>query len=711
MRCFQFLLFTFIASIAAAVCGEAQTSPAAFGPSNPFYAASTLPFEAPPFNRIKDSDYQPAIEAGIAQQRKQVEAIANNPAPATFENTFVALEKSGQLLERVERVFNAVTEANTDPELQRVEQVEAPKLAALDDAINLNTKLFEKIRAIYEKRDSLGLDQQSRRLAELTYRDFVHQGANLPDADKARLKQLNEQLSILENTFRRKLLAATRAAAFHTSDKAALAGFSDAQLEAAAQAAKARGQSGYTIPMQNTTQQPALESLANRDTRKALFENSWNRTEHGDANDTRDTIARIAQLRAEKAKLMGYPDFAAWKIENQMAKTPEAAIHFMDSLVGPATAKAKSDQAEIQAVIDKQKGGFTVAPWDWEFFSEQVRKARYDLNDAEVKPYFELNRVLTDGVFYAAGKLYGITFAERHDIPVYEPDVRVFEVREATGKPLALFYADYFKRDNKAGGAWTSSFVAPSRLMGTLPVVYNVANFSKPAAGQPALLSPDDVQTMFHEFGHALHGMFAEVEYPALAGHIPRDFVEFPSQFNEHWADDPEVFAHYARHYKTGEPMPSALVARLRNSEKFNQGYAITELLSASELDMQWHLLPATAPLQNPDTFEQAALERKKIDLPAVPPRYRSSYFSHIWSGDGYAAGYYAYLWSQMIDNDAYAWFTSHGGLTRANGERFRQMVLSKGSSEDFEAAYEAWRGGPPTIDALLKHWGLALTH
>ncbi|MFL6414875.1 MAG: M3 family metallopeptidase [Bryobacteraceae bacterium] len=687
----------------------AQTPPVTLPTSNPFYSPSTLPFQAPPFNRIQDSDYQPAIEAGLAEALKEVQTIADDPAPATFENTILALQRLAELLDRVERVFEAVTLADANPELQRVQQVETPKLSALRDAITLNPKLFARVQTIYEKRDALGLDAQSRRLVELIYRDCVHAGAKLSDADKTKLKDLNGQLSVLANNFSRKLLAATRDAAFNTTDPSALAGLPEEQKQAAADSAKVRKQAGYTILLQNTTQQPSLQWLSNRETRNQLFENSWNRAERGGDNDTRETIGQLAHLRAQKAKLMGYPDFAAWKIEDQMAKTPDAALKFMDSLVRPATEKVKSEAREIQAVIDAQKGGFSLAAYDWDFYAEQVRKAKYDLNESEVRPYFELNTVLRDGVFYAAGQLYGITFVERHDIPVYHPDVRVFEVREADGKPLALFYTDYFKRDNKQGGAWTTSFAAPSRLLRRQSLVCNVANFSKPAPGQPALLSWDDVRTIFHEFGHALHAMFADVEYPGLTSYIPRDFVEFPSQFNEHWMNDPKVFTHFARNYKTGEPMPAALAAKLHDSEKFNQGYLITELLSAAELDMQWHLLPADAPLQNPDTFEGQTLERKGLHISAVPPRYRSSYFFHIWS-NSYSAGYYAYLWSQMIDNDAYGWFTEHGGLTRANGDRFRHMVLSKGSSEDFERAYEAWRGGPPSIEGLLNHWGLVRT-
>lgn len=694
------------AGICLAAGAVAQTPASVFGASNPFYARSTLPFHAPPFDKIKDSDYQPAIEAGIATELKEIDAIADNPAAPDFANTLVALEKNGQLLERAERALNAVASANTDPALQKVQETEAPKLAALADAELLNAKLFARIKTIYDRRDALATDPEARRLVELTYQNFIRAGANLDDAGKTRLKKINEQLSVLSDAFNRKLLAATKAAAFTTTDKAALAGLTDAGINATAQAAKARGTAGYVLPLQNTTQQPALASLIDRDTRRALFEDGWMRAERGGENDTRDTIAQIAKLRAEKAKLLGFPDFAAWKLGNQMAKTPDAVERFLNALVPAATAKANGEAKDIQNLIDAQKGGFTLAPYDWDFYAEQVRKAKYDLDEAAVRPYFELNTVLEDGVFYAATRLYGITFKERKDIPVYMPDVRVFEVSDADGKPLALFYCDYFKRDNKKGGAWTSTFVPSSKLLGTLPVVYNVANFPKPAAGEPALITSDSVLTMFHEFGHALHAMFSTVNYPSLGGGIPRDFVEFPSQFNEHWAEDREVFAHYARHYKTGAPMPAELVRKLRAADQFNQGYALTELLAAAQLDMQWHLLPADAPLQDPDQFEQAALDRTKLLLPAVPPRYRSSYFLHIWA-NGYSAGYYGYLWSEMLDDDAWDWFTQHGGLTRANGDRFRQMILSRGNSADLETLYETWRGAAPSINGLLKQRGL----
>ena len=650
-----------------------------FGPSNPFYAASSLPFQAPPFDKIKDSDYQPAIEAGMAQQIEEVRAIAENPAPPTFENTVVALEKTGQLFVRVMLVFNGVTGANLNPELQKVQDIEAPKLAAHQDAIYLNSKLFARISAVYKERASLHLDAEALRLVEYDYLQFVHAGANLSDADKEELKKLNEEESTLSNAFTTKLLSATKNAAFVTTDKNALAGLSAAQIEGAEQSAKDRKVGGYIIPLQNTTQQPDLGELSVRATRHAIFENSWNRAERGGADDTRETIARLAQLRAQKAKLLGFETYAAWKLEDQMAKNSAAALKFMDALVPGATAKAAAEAKDIQAVIDAQKGGFTVQPWDWEFYSEQVRKARYDLDEAQVKPYFELNNVLKNGVFYAANQLYGITFKERTDIPVYHPDVRAFEVFDADGKPLALWYCDYFKRDNKNGGAWMDVFVNQSKLLGTLPVVFNVANFSKPAPGQPALISFGDVTTMFHEFGHALHGMFANGTYPSLSGtQVARDFVEFPSQFNEHWATYPAVFSNFAKHYKTGEPMPADLAAKLKKAEKFNSGYALTEVVAAAELDMQWHTLPASDGLKNPDEFEKDALEKTHLWITYVPPRYRSSYFSHVWS-TGYAAGYYAYLWSEMLDDAAYEWFEHHGGMTRANGDRFRQIKRSPG--------------------------------
>src|ERR1700719_877914 len=685
----------------------AWTADTPFGPNNPFYAPSTLPFQAPPFDKIKDGGYQPAIEAGMAQQRKEMQTVAENPAPPTFDNTIVAMEKTGRLLDRVMGAFNAISSANLNPELQKVKDREAPKLAAHQDAICLDSKLFARVAAVYNQRLSLKLDPESQRLVEFDYKKFVHSGANLSAPDKAKLKKLNEEESTLSTAFESKLLAGAKAAAYVTADKNTLAGLSDAQIAAAAQAAKERKVNGYLIALQNTTQQPDLAMLSLRSTRQAIFENSWTRAERGAPNDTRDTIARLAQLRAEKAKLLGFPNYAAWKLEDQLAKNPDAALKFMNALVPGATAKAVSEATDIQAVIDSQQGGFKLQPWDWDFYSEQVRKRKYDLDEAQIKPYLELNNVLQNGVFYAASQLYGLTFKERHDVPVYQPDVRVFEVTDSNGKPLALWYCDYFKRDNKNGGAWMDEFVEGSKLLGPLPVVYNVANFAKPVDGQPVLLTFDDVIAMFHEFGHALHGMFANTEYPSLAGvAVPRDFVEFPSQFNEHWASYPAVFSNYAKHYQTGAPMPAELAAKIKKSETFNQGYALTELLAAAELDMQWHTLPANTPLQTPDSFETEALRKAHISLSYVPPRYRSTYFLHIW-GDDYAAGYYAYLWSEMLDDNAFRWFEDHGGLTRANGDRFRQMVLSRGNTEDLAKMYAAWLGAEPSIDPMLKYRGL----
>ncbi|MBU6476777.1 MAG: peptidyl-dipeptidase Dcp, partial [Xanthomonadaceae bacterium] len=652
--------------------------------ANPFYKASTLPFQAPDFSKIKDSDYQPAMEEGMKQQRAEIEKIADNPAAPTFDNTLVAMEKSGQMLTRVMLAFSTVAGANTDDTLQKVQEAEAPKLSAHQDSIYLNPKLFARIQTLYNQRDSLKLDPESQRLLEWDYREFVLNGARLSAADKARLKQFNEQEASLSAKFQNKLLAATKAGALVVGDKAKLAGLSDAEIDAAAAAAKGRKLAGkWVIPLQNTTQQPALGSLTDRDTRRQLFENSWTRAEKGDANDTRDTIAQIAKIRAEKAKLLGFDNYAAWKLQDQMAKTPATVMDFLDKLVPAETARARAEAGEIQKTIDadQAKAGkptFKLEPWDWQLYAEQVRKQKYDLDESQIKPYFELNNVLQNGVFYAANQLYGLTFKERKDIPVWQPDVRVFEVYDSNGKPLALFYCDYFKRDNKSGGAWMSNLVNESTLLGTKPVVYNVANFTKPAAGQPALLSWDDVITMFHEFGHALNGMFADTKYPSLSGaNTARDFVEFPSQFNEHWALYPTVFAHYAKNYKTGEPMPAALVEKIKKSQLFNKGYDMTEATAAALLDMSWHTLPASAPkVGDVDAFEAKSLKDNHVDLSYVPPRYRSSYFLHIW-GNGYAAGYYAYNWTMMLADDAYGWFEEHGGLTRANGDRFRKMILS----------------------------------
>lgn len=681
--------------------------------ANPFFTASTLPFQAPPFDKIKDSDYQPAIEKGMADQLAEWRKIADDPDAPTFDNTYVALEKSGALLNRVMEAFNGVTSANTDDTLQKVQEEEAPKLAAHQDALYLDSKLFDRVQKVYQARATLNLDPESLRLVEVTYRQFVHHGAKLSDADKVKLKALNQQESTLEAQYNNKLLAAAKAGALVVDDKAKLAGLPDEDVAAAAQAAKDRGLTGkWVIVLQNTTQQPALQYLTDRDTCKALFEASWNRAEKGDADDTRDIIEQLAQIRAQEAKLLGFPNYAAWTLQDQMAKTPEAAMGFMDKLAPAAVARAKQEAAAIQAQIDKDQAAlhqptFTLEPWDWQYYAEQVRKAKYDLDESQIKPYFELNNVLQNGVFYAANQLYGLTFKERHDIPVYNPDVRVFEVFDKDGKPLALWYCDYFKRDNKNGGAWMDNFVGQSRLLGTQPVIYNVANFTKPEAGKPALLSWDDVITMFHEFGHALHGMFADEQYPSLSGTATaRDFVEFPSQFNEHWASNPKVFANFAKNYRTGAPMPQALVDKMKKAGKFDSGYAMTELVAAAMLDMNWHMLGAAAPKQDADKFEAEFLKKDGVDLSYVPPRYRSSYFLHIWS-NGYSAGYYAYLWTQMLADDAFQDFTKHGGLTAENGQRFRDMILSRGNTVELSKLYKDWRGQDPSIEPMLENRGL----
>jgi len=695
------------ASTAPAKASTAATTPEVSA-VNPFLEPSTLPFQAPPFDKIKDGDYQPAFEEGMKQHLEEINKIADNPEPPTFENTFIPMEKSGQLMTRVMQAFNAVSGANTNDTLQKVQEEEAPKLAEHQDAIVMNDKLFKRIETIYEQRDSLKLDPESKRLVEVTYKNFVRGGAKLSDADKTKLKDLNKEESTLSTQFTNKLLAATKAGALVVDDKSKLDGLSDGDIAAAVEAAKARKLDGkWVIPLQNTTQQPALQSLNDRATREQLFKASWDRAEKGDANDTRDMIARIAQIRAEQAKVLGFSSYAAWKLEDQMAKTPEAALTFMDKLAPAATARAEREAKDIQDVIDQQKGGFKVEAWDWNHYAEQVRKAKYDLDESQIKPYFELDNVLQNGVFYAANQLYGLTFKERKDIPVWQPDVRVFEVFDKDGTSMALFYCDYFKRDNKNGGAWMSNLVDQSKLMGTKPVVFNVANFTKPAPGQPALLSFDDVITMFHEFGHGLHGIFANSQYPSLSGAATaRDFVEFPSQFNEHWATDPKIFANYAKNYKTGEPMPQDLVEKIKKSKTFNKGYDMTELVSAALLDMSWHSLGPDAPKQDPDKFEADALTKAKINLSYVPPRYRSSYFQHIW-GNGYAAGYYAYLWTEMLADDAFQGFVDKGGMTRANGDRFREMILSRGNTEELGKMYKDWRGKDPSIEPMLLNRGL----
>lgn len=706
MKYFSCLLLT--VAVLSDAAGLSAQIVSGFNKSNPFYAVSTLPFHVPAFDKIKNSDFKPAMEEGIRQQMAEIRKIADNPAPATFENTLVAMERSGRLLNRVGAVLNVLTGAYTNPELQKVEQEMAPKLSANNDAIYLNTKLFKRVEAIYNKRAGLKLDTESARLVEYYYKNFLAAGAKLSEADKEVLKKLNQEEATLRTKFGSQLLAGSRAAALVVDTKEELAGLSDAAIELAARNAKAAGHDGkYLLALQNTTQQPDLASLKNRATRQKLFEASWNRTEKNDANDNRPIVARLAQIRAQKANMIGFPSFAAWKLQNQMAKTPETVEKFLAQLVPAATAKAREEAAELQKLIDQQNGGFKLEAWDWNFYSEQLRKAKYDLDENEIKPYLEIDNVLQKGVFYAANLLYGISFKERKDLPVYQEDVRVFDVFDKDGSHMAIFYADFYKRDNKRGGAWMSNMVGQSKLFGTKPVIYNVCNFTKPAPGQPALISYADMRTMFHEFGHALHGLFADQKYPSLSGTATaRDFVEFPSQVNENWATDPKVIKNYAVHYKTGEPMPQSMLDKIRKASAFNQGYAFTEVLAAHNLDLQWHSLKPGLPLQDVNQFEREALTKTGLNLSEVPPRYRSTYFNHIWNS-GYSAGYYAYSWTEMLSDDAYSWFEENGGLTRANGQRFRDMVLSRGNTIELGKMYRDFRGHDPDIKPLLKSKGL----
>ena len=688
--------------------GKAAPTP---GRANPLTMPSTLPFQAPRFDQITDADYQPALEEGMAEQIAEMRAIRVQRSTPTFQNTIEAMERSGRTLDRASQAFFGVAQANTNDTLDKTRSAMAPKMAQHNDAIYLDPQLFARVDTLYKQRDSLGLTPEQRQVLELYHSDFLHAGAQLSDANKTKLRALNTEISSATTAFQQQLLAATKAAALVVDDKAKLAGLSNAEIAAAAQGAKDRGMPGkYVLSLQNTTQQPALGSLTDRQTRAALFAKAWTRAEQGDANDTRALIVKIARLRAEKAKLLGYPNYAAYSLYDQMAKTPEAAKRFMAQLVPATAAEQRSEAAELQRTIDASGTPYPLTPADWDYNSEKVRKAKYDLDQNELKPYFEISRVLTDGVFFAAGQLYGITFKERRDIPVYQPDVRVFTVLDQDGSELGLMYFDYWKRDNKAGGAWMSNFVGQSKLLGTKPVVYNVANFTKPAPGQPALITFDDVTTMFHEFGHALHGLFANQTYPLVSGtNTARDWVEFPSQFNEHWALDPKILANYAKDYRTGAAMPATLVGKIKNAAKFNQGYELGELVAAATLDQEWHALPAGSTPTDVNAFEAAKLAGMGLDTKDVPPRYRTSYFAHIWAG-GYAAGYYAYLWTQMLDNDAYAWFVAHGGLTRANGQRFRDMILSKGHTEDYGPMFRAFYGKDPDIGPMLEDRGLTTT-
>ncbi|WP_449543288.1 peptidyl-dipeptidase Dcp [Enterobacter ludwigii] len=673
--------------------------------TNPFFESSLLPYQAPRFDEINDGHYRPAFDEAIRQKRAEIDAIVAQTAAPDFNNTVLALEKSGAMLSRVSSVFFAMTSAHTNDDLQALEEQISTELAALANDIWLNDTLFSRVESVWQ--DCAALDAESRRLAEETYQHFVLAGARLNDAEKAELKALNTEAATLTSQFNQRLLAATKAGGLVVDYAHQLDGLSPDEIATAAHAAAEKGlNERWLIPLLNTTQQPALSVLRDRQTRENLFNAGWTRTQKGDENDTRTLILRLTALRARQAKLLGFEDYASWSIADQMAKTPAAALAFMRGIVPAARTRAMLEQADIQKVIDDEQGGFTVQAWDWAFYAERVRQAKYALDESQIKPYFALNTVLQDGVFWAASQLFGLRFVERFDIPVYHPDVRVWEIFDHTGEGMALFYGDFFARESKAGGAWMGNFVEQSYEFASRPVIYNVCNYQKPANGQTALISWDDVVTLFHEFGHTLHGLFASQRYASLSGtNTPRDFVEFPSQINEHWASHPQVFAHYARHYQTGEPMPEALRDKMLNATQFNKGYDMTELLSAALLDMNWHGI--SEPVDDVDAFEAAALHKEGLDLPAVPPRYRSSYFAHIFGG-GYAAGYYAYLWTQMLADDGYQWFVEQGGLTRENGQKFREAILSRGNSSDLAELYRQWRGHDPRIEPMLENRGLS---
>lgn len=678
---------------------------------NPLLEPSPLPFGYPAFDRVRDSHYAPAFSQGMAEHLREVEAIANNPSEPTFENTLVALERSGQLLGRVQRLFFNLVGAHGNDALRAVEKEMAPKLAAHSDAIRLNPALFARVDRLHARLDQLGLDPESRRLLDRTHRDFVRSGARLGETEKTRLKALNAEIATLQTSFAQNVLKETNASAVVVDRREDLAGLTPAEIATAAAAAKAAGQEGkFALRLINTSGQPPLGSLENRAVRERLHQSSLARGSRGGEFDNRAVITRLARLRAERAALLGYPSHAAYQLEEQTAGNVTAVNKLLSDLAPAAVANARREAADMQRLLEREQPGAALAAWDWDFYAEKVRRERYAFDEAQLKPYLEMDRVLRDGVFFAATRLFGITFRERRDLPVYEPTVRVFDVFEADGTPLAIFLADLYARPSKRGGAWMNSYVDQSGLLGTRPVVANHMNIPRPPDGEPTLLTFDEVNTLFHEFGHALHGMFSAVRYPRFAGtRVPRDFVEFPSQVNEMWMTWPEVLRHYARHHRTGEPMPKELVEKVLAARKFNQGFATTEYLAASLLDQAWHQLDArqVPAAEGALEFEATTLRRAGVDFAPVPPRYRSTYFSHIFTS-GYSAGYYSYLWSEVLDADTVEWFKANGGLTRENGDRFRRMLLSRGGSTDAMELYRGFRGGDPDVKHLLERRGLA---
>ncbi|HMU13703.1 MAG: M3 family metallopeptidase [Bacteroidetes bacterium] len=676
--------------------------------ANPLAAKSTLVFQAPLFNLIKDSDYEPAIEAGMKKQLEEVRVIVENKEAPSFENTIVAMEKSGQDLTRAAKIFFGLTGSATNDTLQAVKARLAPKLTAHGDAITMNDALFQRVKAVHDGLATDSMDPVRTRLVERYFTRFKRAGALLDAKGKEELMKLNEEEANLNTRFQDNILKARSAAAVLVDKKEDLDGLDEEAIAAAAESARSKGHEGkWLIEIVNTTTQPVLSSLKNRALRERIFKASIARNSGGEA-DNSAIVTRLAQLRARKAQLLGFPNWAAYVMDDQMARTPESALKLLAGLAPAAARNAKAEADKLQALIDKQKGGFQLEPWDWDFYSEQVRKTEHDLDEAAIRPYLEFDSVLVNGVFFAAEKLYGVTFKERHDLPVYHPDVRVFDIIDTGGKAIGLFYGDYYARDNKQGGAWMDSFLDQCGLLGQQPVITQNCNYVKPAEGKPLLLSFDDVTTLFHEFGHALHGMLSRQEYPLFAGTATAtDFVEFPSQINEALATDPAVLAHYARHYKTREPMPAVLLEKMKGARKFNQGYLTSEYLAAALLDIEWHSLGADAPLvTDVAAFERAALEKYGLFNAHVPPRYKTNYFSHIWGG-GYAANYYAYMWSEVLDADGVAWFHEHGGFNRPNGMHFRSAVLSQGGSKDAGQLYRDFTGRDARLEPLLERRGL----
>ncbi len=707
--------FTLFAPIITA-CALAANARGPLPEENPFSRPSTLPYQMPQFDRIKEAHFIPAFEAGMAGQREEADKIAHCAEAPTFENTLVALERSGRLLARVSRVFYNLNASDTNDEMQKIDTEIAPRLTAHQDAISMDPDLFARIKALYEKRDALGLDAESAQLLHRYYVQFVRSGALLSEADKTALKKLNKELSTLTTKFKQNLLKGARSGAVEVDDIARLDGMSPEQIGAAAEAAKARGLKGkWLITLQNTTTQPPLEQMTDRAMRERVYRASIARNIGGKFDNTA-LVAKIVKLRAEQARLLGYSSCAAYLLEDQSAGAPEAVNKMLGQLGPAALLKAKNEAADIKKLINEQAGKegikpFELQPWDWAFYAQQARKARFNFDDAQVKPYFEMERVIRDGVFYAAQMLYGLTFKERTDLPVYHPDVRVYEVFNEDGSKLGLLLRDDFKRDNKDGGAWAEYIVDQAGLLGQKPVLINNLNIPKPPAGEPALLTLDEVETLFHEFGHALHGLFSNVKYPLLAGmNVPADFVEYPSQINEMFMRDPATLAHFARHYLTGEPMPQTLLEMVLAAQTYGAGFGTFEYVAAAMLDQAWHQITAAEAPKAADVmaFEEAALKSNGMDYGPIPPRYHTPYFAHAFSG-GYQASYYAYIWSEVLARDSGEWMRRHGGLTRANGDLFRAKVLERGRTAEPGIMFEQFYGGPPEIGPLLEYRGLTL--